>query len=126
MIHIKDILEFLSLPYVTVNLMYDQTPQNDPFYARVVKGFYKEAQALHPKFLFAARRYEHGFALCPLPAAFDDYFMRIEASARRNYKKAVKLGYQFRRINYNDHLEDIRDIWLSTPVRQGVLPGYMR
>jgi hypothetical protein len=51
--------------------------------------------------------------------------MQVDASARRNFKKSERLGYRFRRIDYNQYLDDIRDIWTSTPVRQGVLPTDM-
>jgi hypothetical protein len=126
MIHIKEVLGMFSIPRVAINLMHEKTADNDPFYDRAVMHFYNEAKALHPKLLFAARKYEYGYALCPVPNRFDDYFMNIEASARRNYKKSVKLGYQFKRFHYNNYLDDVRRIWLSTPVRQGLMPQEMR
>ena len=64
-----------------------------------------------------------GVAVCRLPRDFaDEYFMRIEAAARRNVKKARRLGYEFRRIEYNDHLTDVREIRRSANERQGALP----
>jgi len=64
--------------------------------------------------------------LCELRRDFEEYFMRLEASARGNYRKALRLGYEFKRFDYNSRLEDIREIWQSTPVRQGTLPREMR
>ncbi len=114
--------EFLNLPKLKIHLMFEKTNGNHRFYADAVQRFYDEASALHPKLLFTAKKYQYGFAACVLPKEFDTYFMAIEASARRNYKKAQRLGYVFRRIDYNEHLDDIRDIWTSTPVRQGLMP----
>ncbi|GAB4554295.1 MAG: hypothetical protein Tsb0017_06420 [Geothermobacteraceae bacterium] len=45
--------------------------------------------------------------------------MVIDASARRNYKKSIKKGYDFRKIDYNDHLDEIWEIRKSADVRQG-------
>src|SRR5262249_6547681 len=87
--------------------------------------FYHEATARHPK-LPLARRYEYGFSFCVLPKEFDAYYMKIEASARRNHKKALRLGYQVRRFEVNDYLDDIREIWKSRPVRQAELPKNIR
>jgi hypothetical protein len=123
---LRDLIDVFHLPKVQINLMLEHTLRNDPFYAEAVKTFYKEASTPHPKLLFMAGRYQFGYAVCKLPQKFDDYFMKIDASARRNYKKAARLGYVFKRFNYNDHLDDIRDIWLSTPVRQGLVPKNMR
>jgi len=114
---LRDFIDIFRLPRATVNLMLEQTTDNDPFYAKVVKAQYDEANSRHPKMLFA-RKYEYGYTLCELPKTFDDYFMKIEASARRNYKKALRLGYKTKRMDFNKHLEDVRDIWVSTPVRQ--------
>ena len=51
--------------------------------------------------------------------------MMIEAAARRNYKKAVRNGYEFARIEFNDYLEDVGAIWRSAPVRQGRMPDHL-
>jgi hypothetical protein len=123
---LQDLIDIWRLPHVQINLMLEQTVNNEPFYAQAVKNFYRDASAPHPKLLFAAGRYQYGYAVCRLHEKFDEYFMKIDASARRNCKKAARLGYTFKRFNYNDCLEDIRDIWLSTPVRQGLVPKNMR
>jgi hypothetical protein len=57
--------------------------------------------------------------MCRLPGTFDEYFMRVEGSARRNYKKALREGCAVRRIQFNDHLEAIREVRMSADVRQG-------
>ena len=109
------------MPRITIDLMRDRTSGNDPFYNRLVFEFYVAARRRHCK-LPLIRAFEWGVAACILPKTFDDYFMAIEAAARRNYKKALRSGYVFRNINYNDHLVDIKAIRCSTPVRQGALP----
>jgi hypothetical protein len=65
------------------------------------------------------RHWQYGVALCRLPGSFDEYFARIEAAARRNYKKALRNGYTFARINHNDHLSGMTEIHRSVAVRQG-------
>ena len=91
---------------------------NDPFFAQVVRDFHRNAHRRHRKFPLL-RTTALGFALCPLPPSFDEYFMLVEGAARRNYKKAVREGCHFRRILFNDHLDGVRDIRQSTAVRQG-------
>ena len=110
-----------KMPRITIDLMADRAVGNDPFYAKLVSGFYAEARRRHKRFPLI-RAFEWGVATCVLPKTFNDYFMAIEAAARRNYKKALRSGYVFRKINYNDHLADIKAICCSTPVRQGALP----
>jgi hypothetical protein len=97
----------------------------DPFYARVVNKFYKEATSRHTKLLFA-RTLQYGFAVCKIPPDFATYFKGLESSARGNYRKAQRAGYVMRRFNFNEHLDDAREIWKSTPVRQGKLPRRVR
>src|SRR5262245_11733212 len=106
--------------------MLDKTANNDFFYGQVVRTFYNHAVSRHPKWLLV-KNYEYGFTICELPGNFETYFMNVEASARRNYKKALRLGYRMRRFDFNGHLEDIRQIWKSTPIRQGeLLPENIR
>jgi len=119
------LLQIFNLPKVSINLMLEKTQSNDPFYAAVVKKFYALANARHAK-LFFAKQYEYGFALCRLPESFEDYFHALKKSARWNYRKATRLGYEVKRFDVNSRLEDIADIWRSTPVRQGKLPKVIR
>jgi len=117
----KQLKEFLAMPEITINLMYSSVVNVDQFYADIVKRFYEEAYKRHRKFPFI-RAMEYGVAVCQLPSSFDEYFMMVEGSARRNYRKASHLGYKARRIQYNEHLDEIGEIWRSTPVRQGRMP----
>jgi len=110
--------EFRRMPRVTIDLMAASAASNDPFYHEMVKRYHATVRRRHPKYLFI-RQMVHGVALCRLPGTFDEYFMRVEGSARRNYKKAVREGCAVRRIQFNDHLEQIREIRLSADVRQG-------
>jgi len=118
---LKDVRELLSLPSLTIDLMCSATEKNDPFYGRVVREFYKTARKRHRKFPLI-RALECGVAVCVLPRSFEDYFSAIEASARRNVRKAERLGYAFDRIDYNRFLDDITAIRRSATVRQGPLP----
>jgi hypothetical protein len=120
--NIKDLFELMNLPHIEINLQLEKTAGNDPFFETAVRRFYRDAWTPHPKLLYFGRKYQYGFAACPVPAAFDDYFRRLDSSARRNHRKAVREGYVFKRLDYNAHLEDVREIWQSAPVRQGIMP----
>src|SRR5579875_49011 len=115
---VRDLRELFNLPQLTINLMYEDTKDNDPFYGKIVKDFYKDSLSWHPKYPFLAK-FRHGVATCVLPTSFDAYFMKIEASARRNYKKESRCGYIFSKIQFNDYLEDIGAIRSSAEYRQG-------
>jgi hypothetical protein len=115
----RTFLEFWRMPRVCINLMHDVTKENDPFFSRLVLDFYRDARRLRTKYLLLVRRMTSGVALSHVPRTFDEYLARVEASARRNYKKAVREGCTFRRINFNDHLEEILEIRGCTDVRQG-------
>lgn len=117
----EDIRALAKLPRVEVHLMLERTHGHDPFFAQMAQDFYREANQRHRKFPLVAAL-EHGVALCPLPETMAAYHKLIEASARRNAKKAERLGYRFAKIQFNDHLDDIRAIRQSTEVRQGRLP----
>lgn len=114
---LRDLIDIIRIPKITIHLMLEKTIDNDPFYTKLVKNYYAYVSSRHPKYFFI-KRCEIGVAVCKLPPTFAEYFMQIESSARRNCRKAVRLGYETKIINYNSHLEDIRNIWLSTPIRQ--------
>lgn len=117
---ISDVVSISRLPSVTIDLMYKSVSPVDPFYSTITNNFYNEATARHRK-LFFVGQLTHGVALCPLPHQAEAYVGMIEASGRRNVKKADRLGYRFEKINYNKYLADIQDIRQSTDVRQGQL-----
>ncbi len=116
----RDLQEIRRIPRLDIHLMESASSKNDPFYQRITREFYQEANRRHPKFPLI-RELEWGVALCELPADFDDYFMLVEGAARRNYKKATRLGYHFQPIDFNQHLGAVDEIRLSTDVRQGKL-----
>ncbi|MGH7139752.1 MAG: hypothetical protein ACREHD_28765 [Pirellulales bacterium] len=115
---LSDLRGFIREPALTVNVMHQQTVETDPFYARLTFEFHREARRRHRRFPLV-RRLRHGVATCVLPASFDEYFMQIEASARRNFKKALRSGFHFARIDYNQYLEDVGRIRRSSHYRQG-------
>jgi hypothetical protein len=118
---IRDAWEICRLPQVEIDLMCRAAANNDPFYERLVRDFYATTRRRHRRFpLF--RQNSLGLALAHLPATFDEYFMAIEASARRNVKKARRLGYHFGPIEFNDHMADIGEIRRSAETRQGAMP----
>ncbi len=115
---IDDFRELFKLPKLTINLMHKETLRNDAFYSQIVRSFYYDARARHPKCPLLPK-FRYGVATCVLPENFDNYFMNVEASARRNYKKAQRCGYAFSRIQLNDYLNDIAEIRRSAEFRQG-------
>ena len=119
---LKECFDMFAAPRATVDLMYGRVQEKDPFYARVTEEFYREAMKFHPRFPLIGRL-QFGVALCVLPSRFEDYFMAVEAAARRNFKKARRNGYTLQRINYNDFLGDIDEIRKSAEVRQGRMPS---
>jgi hypothetical protein len=112
------------MPRVTIDLMAAAAAHNAPFYQEVVAQYYQSTRKRHPKFPLI-RNDQYGVALVTLPETFDEYFMSLEGSARRNFKKAARSGYTFSRIDYNEFADNVREIWQSAPVRQGEMPGYM-
>jgi hypothetical protein len=100
--------------------MLPATADNDPFYERIVLEHYRDANRRQPMRLFL-RRLVHGLCLSKLPPTFDEYYMRIDGSARRNHKKSIREGCEFRKIVYNDHLAEIGEVRASTETRQGRL-----
>jgi hypothetical protein len=116
----RQVSEFRQMPRVSVDLMLAATANNDRFYHNLVQQHFVEARKRHPRLLLVPQMV-YGVALCPLPPKFDDYYMRIEASARRNHKKACREGCSVRRIQFNEHLDEIREIRRSADVRQGRL-----
>lgn len=101
-----------------------RTADNDPFYQHVVHSFYHDAKRRHPRFPLI-RNLQYGVALFSLPRRPEDYLALIESSARRNIKKALRLGYNVSRIDFNEHRAGIAAIIRSTPVRQGPMPAGM-
>lgn len=118
---LRDVRAVSKLPKVTISLMASRTADNDPFYERVVQSFYRDARKRHPRFPLI-RNLQYGVALFPLPNKPEDYLGLIEASARRNIKKALRLGYTVSRIDFNRHRAEISAIIRSTPSRQGPMP----
>jgi hypothetical protein len=112
--------EFWGLPALTINLMRSAAAGNDPFFDRLVVEHYRAARRRRLRHLFL-REMVHGVALSRLPPTFEEYYMRIEGSARRNHKKALREGCEVRRISYNDHLAEVAEVRASTDVRQGRL-----
>lgn len=118
----RDLKTVRKLPKVRISLMASLTAGNDPFYQQVVHSFYHDARRRHPRFPLI-RNLQYGVALFPLPKKPEDYLGLIEASARRNIKKALRLGYTVSRIDFNRHRSEIAAIIRSAPARQGPMPA---
>lgn len=118
---LRDVQAVSKLPKVRISLMASLTADNDPFYERVVHSFYRDARRRHPRFPLI-RNLQYGVALFPLPKKPEDYLGLIEASARRNIKKALRLGYTVSPIDFNRRRSEIVAIIRSAPARQGPMP----
>lgn len=109
-----------QLPRASINLKLKSAADASPFHRKVTRNFYHQATSRHWKMpLF--RRHEF-FALSDIRGGAEAYFNRIESSARRNVRKARRLGYASRRIRISGHAEEIPDILTSSSVRQGPMP----
>jgi len=117
---ICDAWEMFHCPRLDVHLRIGAAKENDPFYAHTVQAFYKETHQSHGK-MPLLRRWRYGVATCVLPPSNDKYFGNIEASGRRNVRKALRSGAVFRKIDFNNHLAEISEIRTSTDERQGAL-----
>lgn len=119
MLHVwSDLRELRSMPHATIDLMLREARENHEFYHRITLKYYVDSMKRHRRFPLV-RQNTLGVALCPTDKNEEEYFMFIEASARRNCKKARRLGYRFDELEYNRHLDDVTEIWRSTPIRQG-------
>lgn len=120
----REVRALRDMPHVTVDLMYRVAEKNDEFYQRATREYYDYTQTRIRRFPLV-KKDRYGVALCVLPEKFDEYFMGIESSGRRNVRKAERNGYAFRKIEFNSFLNDISEIWKSAPVRQGKVPDYV-
>jgi len=118
----RDLRAVSKLPKVTISLMAARTADNDPFYEKVVHSFCRDARRRHRRFPLI-RNLQYGVALFALPQKREDYLGLIEASARRNIKKALRLGYTVSRIDFNHYRSQIEAIIRSAPARQGPMPA---
>lgn len=116
--------ELGSLPSLTINLRYAETQRNEEFFRRYTMDFYRETQRRHRK-LPLVKAMTYGVALKVMEDDFDAYFMSLDGSARRNYKKARRNGFEFGKLDYNEKLDEIREILASAEVRQGKMPEHL-
>ncbi len=119
---VRELLRLLRAPRLSVYLMVSAARENDPFYERLVEDFVRDANKRHKR-LPLLPAFSWGVAIGQLPDRAGEYVNRIESSGKRNYKKALRMGYTFERIEYNRHLDDVRNILGSTHVRQGAFPA---
>jgi len=115
---LEDVRTARALPQVNVSLMHERTRDNDPFFGQTTTKVYQEYTRRHPRFPLI-RFLEYGVAMCPMPEDHDKYWASLDGSARRNVRKAIKLDYQFERIDYNARLGEINAILRSATTRQG-------
>ncbi len=114
----KTFRELRRLPRVTLNLELAKTEANHPFFRDLTDNFYRAVSQRHPK-IPLIRRVEFGYAVCDLRTETRPYSQRLDSAARRNLKKAMRLGFAFEEINYNDYLLDVTAIHHSAAIRQG-------
>jgi hypothetical protein len=117
---IKDAVQATRLPRLKIDLMRREAKSNDPFYLNLVEEFYRESTAAHRRYRVISS-FATGIAVCDLRNDSKPYLNRIEASGKRNVKKAERLGYQFATLDYNAHLKEIAEIRRSTDTRQGAV-----
>lgn len=66
-------------------------------------------------------------AMLRIPDTHDTYLERIGDKARNMIRKAQRQGYAYRKVDPDDHLDDVLTIRTSNPERQGVpIPDYYK
>ena len=119
---LEDFRTIRNMPTASIDLMVEEAKDNDPFYRDLVSDYYNQTQKRHKRFPLV-RALSFGITLCELPHDADRYRMMVNGSARRNLKKAKRLGYRFALIDFNEYLDDIAEIRCSTAERQGRMPA---
>ena len=114
----QTISEMSNLPSVSIDLMMSEALENHQFYRDVTREYHLNATRRHARFPLV-RQLEYGVAISWLRSSPRPYVERVGATAKRNVKKAWRLGYRFARIDYNHHLDDITAIHRSSKTRQG-------
>ena len=105
-----------NLPRVRIDLMLGAAERNHPFFLKLTRDFHQSAIRPHRKLPIVGQM-EIGFSVCTLGTS--PYSERLESSARRNIKKALRNGYRVSEIDFNAHLDAVTQIHQSTSVRQG-------
>jgi hypothetical protein len=122
---INKITELYKLLFQTpkspLSLMLEKIEGNDSFYKKITINFYKLVTKRRRK-MSLFRQMTRAVSVCLLPNSYAVYIKSIESSGHQNVKKAIKNGYTFKTINYNEHLDDIWDIRRSTRTQQGNVP----
>jgi hypothetical protein len=72
----------------------------------------------HPKFPLV-NRMRYGMAVCDLREIGHDYYGHLDATGKRNIKKAQRLGYRFATFDFNQQLDAVTRIHRSSLIRQG-------
>jgi hypothetical protein len=85
-----------------------------------------ECQSFYQNFTRPHQRYKiiknkcWGIALLPLPNSFEEYLAGgSKVSLRRKRRKCLVSGFQFVQVDPLKHLQEIRAVNISLPVRQG-------
>lgn len=110
--------EIQKLPKVSINLMLDEAHNEPTFFRDITRGFYRTAVSPHAKFPLIARM-RYGVALCDLRQIQHDHYGHLDATGKRNVKKARRLGYRFEPFDFNSHLDAATRIHRSSIIRQG-------
>ncbi|MDI1260538.1 hypothetical protein [Aquabacterium sp.] len=120
--HLRQVSETISQifkqPSISIDLRLSDTLNNHPFYREMTRQFHRNATRRHAK-LPLIRQFEFGVAVSLLKSAPPPYSTRLGSPAKRNLKKALRLGYRFERIDYNQHRDEITAIHRSSKIRQG-------
>jgi Acetyltransferase (GNAT) domain len=121
-----DAPDFGSLPRLTINLGAGDTP--DPhctFYVDELYPVYtRHMGSQYPGY----SRLGTGTSVAVLPDTYEQWFQDVGKRRRRKVRLAQQQGYEFRRINRDDYLDDIYEVNTSLEERQGreMAPRYRR
>jgi|GEM_PF-585723 len=110
----------LSEPTVSIRMRVDNEEGITPESGDGWLHYYQEFTGSHRGVPFIKNK-EFGVALLPVPEEIDKYLQSINGKNSAAYyaRKAERRGYIVREIDRNQHVDDIHEITISKPERQG-------
>ncbi|MEW6995110.1 hypothetical protein AADZ84_12685 [Colwelliaceae bacterium MEBiC 14330] len=113
-----DIIKAFKTPKLTIDSEIKVAKTNNIFYLSVFKDLEltsKKPPAI-PSLLCSL---QYGIAILPMPCSSDKYFKTLTSSTHRKIDKAKRNNYDFKRINYNDYLDEVAQMHGSIPIGHG-------
>lgn len=115
---IKHLWRIFRSPEANVYLMLDKAQDDEGFYRKFGEMVYEMSVAPHPRYKIMPH-FKFGMNVLLRPSSFDQYFSMLSSKRRNAFRRLEKQGITVGPFHCDDYLEDITEIWRSTPIRQG-------